>query len=80
MTEVGAYEARTHLKRLLDQVAKGEEIIITRRGVPVAQLVPPPRSPHDVDVASVIKELEEFRRGNRLGDLSIRDLIDEGRE
>lgn len=37
---VGVHEAKTHLSRLLDQVAVGEEISITRRGEEVARLVP----------------------------------------
>ena len=40
MTSVGAYEARTHLPRLLDRVERGESLTITRYGRPVAQLVP----------------------------------------
>ena len=41
MRSIGAYEAKTHLPRLLDEVAKGERITITKHGVPVAILVPP---------------------------------------
>ena len=41
---IGAYEAKTHLPRLLDEVEKGERITITKHGVPVAVLVPPSRS------------------------------------
>jgi len=40
---VGVHEAKTHLSRLLEQVAAGEEIAITRRGEEVARLVPPQR-------------------------------------
>ena len=40
MTEVGIHEAKTHLSRLLRQVALGEEFTITRGGEPVARLVP----------------------------------------
>ena len=40
MLEVNIQEARTHLSRLLKRVAKGEEIIISRAGRPVAWLVP----------------------------------------
>ena len=40
METVGAYEAKTHLPRLLDRVARGEEIRITRNGRPIARLVP----------------------------------------
>jgi prevent-host-death family protein len=38
MVRVGVHEAKTNLSRLLQQVASGEEIIITRGGVPVARL------------------------------------------
>lgn len=38
---VGVHEAKTHLSRLLDEVARGEEIEITNRGVVVARLVAP---------------------------------------
>jgi prevent-host-death family protein len=37
---VGVHEAKTHLSRLLEDVAAGEEVVITRRGVEVASLVP----------------------------------------
>lgn len=36
---VGVHEAKTHLSRLLDDVAAGEDVIITRRGEPAARLV-----------------------------------------
>lgn len=37
---IGAYEAKTRLADLLDRVQRGEQIIITRHGKPVARLVP----------------------------------------
>ena len=40
MDRIGAYEAKTHLPRLLDRVAQGESLTITRHGKPVARLVP----------------------------------------
>ncbi|HKE26428.1 MAG TPA: type II toxin-antitoxin system prevent-host-death family antitoxin [Bryobacteraceae bacterium] len=40
MREIGAFEAKNKLAALLDQVEKGEEIVITRHGRPVARLVP----------------------------------------
>ncbi len=78
MRTVGAYEAKTHLPRLLDEVARGETITITKHGVPVARLVPP----EDVrrrDVGEAIEALREFRKGKTLGGMSIRELIEEGR-
>jgi prevent-host-death family protein len=38
--EIGAFDARDQFSRLLDQVQQGEEVVITRRGKPVAKLVP----------------------------------------
>jgi len=40
MRMINVYDAKTHLSRLLDQVAQGEEIIIARAGKPLAKLVP----------------------------------------
>ena len=40
MSTVNIHEAKTHLSRLLDQVAKGETVIIAKAGKPVAKLVP----------------------------------------
>jgi prevent-host-death family protein len=76
---VGAYEAKTHLPRLLDEVAKGKSITFTRHGVPVAMLVPPPGTPQ-MSVDEAIAALKELRRQVKpLGDWTIRDLIEEGR-
>ena len=40
MKEVNIHEAKTHLSRLLNRVASGEEIVISRAGKPIARLVP----------------------------------------
>ncbi len=78
MATVGAYEAKTHLTQLLERVAKGERITITKHGVPVATLQPADSSKR-TPVRDVIDQLKQFRRGHRLEGLSIRDLIEEGR-
>jgi prevent-host-death family protein len=38
--EVNIHEAKTHLSRLLERVALGEEVVIAKAGKPVAKLVP----------------------------------------
>jgi prevent-host-death family protein len=53
MTAVGAFEAKTHFAQLLERVQRGEEITITRRGKPVARLVPV-AAEHDPEVAMAI--------------------------
>ncbi len=78
MRQLGAYEAKTHLPRLLDEVAAGEPITITKHGVPVAILMPAsPSTP--VAVAAAVVALRAFRRRHQLRGLTIRELIDEGR-
>jgi prevent-host-death family protein len=79
MTSISYYEARTHFSELLDQVARGKRILITRRGRPAALLSPPPVE-EQKDIQQVIAEMRALRRGNTLGKgVSIRDLIEEGR-
>ena len=80
MKTVGSYEAKTHLPRLLDEVAQGETITITKHGVPVAQLVPPPDA-RKRDAAKAIEEWKRYQKEHNitLGGLSIRELIEEGR-
>jgi prevent-host-death family protein len=78
METVGAYEAKTHLTQLLERVAKGEKITITKHGVPVATWQPADPS-RRTPVRDVIDQLKRFRSGHLLKGLSIRDLIEEGR-
>jgi len=78
MEEVGAYEAKTHLPKLLERAAQGYRITITKHGVPIAVLGPydPEKS---ADTETIIKELLDFRENNELAGLSIREMIEEGR-
>ena len=78
MAEVEAFEAMICLSALLDRVARGEEIVITRDGKPVARLVPAQERKGD-DVAEAIAEMKRLREGTRLDGLSWHALRDEGR-
>ena len=77
METVGAYEAKTHLPKLLERVAKGERITITKHGVPVATLQP--ANAKRMPVHEAIEQLKRFRNGHRLDGPSIRSMIEEGR-
>jgi len=78
MKSVGAYEAKTHLPRLLGKVARGERFTITRNGMPVALLIPAAEE-EKRDIGNVIAAIKRSRRGRTLRGLSIRDMIAEGR-
>ncbi|HLX28102.1 MAG TPA: type II toxin-antitoxin system prevent-host-death family antitoxin [Casimicrobiaceae bacterium] len=87
MTEIGAYEAKTHLPSLLERVERGERFVITRHGRAVAELGPVAK--RDVErVRSAVAAIDRLRsrlakRGvtmrDALGDrLRSRDALHEG--
>jgi prevent-host-death family protein len=79
MTTIGSNDARKHFAQLLERVARGEKILITRQGQAVAMLVPavPEKK---LDVHAAIQEMRELRKGVTLGPrLTIRRMIEEGR-
>jgi len=78
MKSVGAFDAKTHLNELLQRASKGETIRITRRGVPVAKLIPPDDG-EKADARKLIEAIRQLRKGATLGKITIRELIDEGR-
>ena len=78
MPTIGAFEAKTHLPKLLRRVANGERFVITRHNRAVTELIP--FRPHDSDkVRAAIAGLKAFRDTHSLGGLSVRALIEEGR-
>jgi prevent-host-death family protein len=78
MGTVGLFEAKAHLSELVERAGRGERIQITKRGVPVAVLGPIPRAAGR-SAREVVEHIREMRRGNRLGGVSVRELIEEGR-
>lgn len=79
MKEIGAFEAKNKLAQLLELAEKGEEIIITRHGKPVARLGPI-HKPFDRDAAlRAAEEIRKMRKGVNIDDATIREFIEEGR-
>lgn len=78
MQSIAAFQAKTHFSALLDQVKKGEEIIITKHGRPVAKLSPITES-NPAKIHSAIQRLLQFSRTNTLGSLDWKKLRNEGR-
>jgi prevent-host-death family protein len=75
---IGAFDAKTRLSELLDQVEQGAEFTITKHGRPVARLMPLDPAQR-ADVAEAIASLRQARRGWRLDEPTRRELRDEGR-
>ena len=61
MPNVGAYEAKTHLPKLLERVQGGERFTITKHGRPIAELVPIHRRDAGI-VANAIADLRALKR------------------
>ena len=79
MREIGSFEARNKWSELLDQVERGAEIVITRRGKAVAKLVPPEPGFDREKAKRAVAGLLKASKGVRLRGLKIKDLINEGR-
>ena len=80
MKSVGAFQAKTQLSQLLDEVEKGEAVTITRHGRPVAVLSPVEATQPAKTGKQWLAEVKRLRKGITLGrTLTVRQLIDEGR-
>ena len=78
--QVGAYDAKTHFSELLERVAAGEQITITRHGVPIARLVPFSPASSEEERRAAIAAMRQLAGRNRLDGLSVKALIAEGRK
>jgi prevent-host-death family protein len=76
---IGALEAKTHFSRIIAEVEKGQDYIVTKRGKPVAKITPVPQENKSFGEA-ILEWREEFRRCWK-GDepFDIRAAIEEGR-
>lgn len=81
MDRVGVFEAKARLSELIARAERGEETTITRSGKVVARLVPAAKAQRKNPNAGVIDRITAFSKSLKVkGRVSIRDLIDGGRE
>jgi prevent-host-death family protein len=79
METVGAFEAKTHPALLLDRVARGEKIIITRHGVPAAVLAPVGENGAKLSHKDIVEGMRALRKRVKPDNMSVKDMIGEGR-
>lgn len=79
METIGSFEAKTHWSALLDKVALGQEIVITKRGKPVARLIPEIEDSGD-KINGAIEKIKSLRKGVSLGGADWKALRDTGRK
>jgi len=80
MTTIGSFEAKKNLSKLLERVRQGERFVITKRGTPVAELVPIISPSDRRQREAIIAQIKSFREKRpRVGRGEIREMIEEGR-
>jgi prevent-host-death family protein len=72
MREIQATEAKTHLPQLLDDVERGESIVITRHGRPIARIVPEAHR-RQAEIDRAIEGIRALRR--RTGKITVAELL-----
>ena len=77
--EVGIFEAKTHLSELVGEVEAGASLTITRRGVPVARLVPVPRHPERAAALARLREIGDSLSTHGIALDELKLWRDEGR-
>ncbi|MDR2971486.1 MAG: type II toxin-antitoxin system prevent-host-death family antitoxin [Bacteroidales bacterium] len=78
--QIGVFEAKTHFSKVIDTVEKGDDFIVTRRGKPVAMIIPCGKEKKMTYNEAVIalRSMKKFYHG-KPGDFNIRKAVEEGR-
>ena len=76
---IGSFNAKTHLSKLIDDVQKGEEYIITKRGKLVAKLIPYRNPDDNVKIDEIIAQFDKIRNSIKRR-VNIKRYIAEGRK
>ena len=79
--KIGAFEAKTHFSQILEKAELGENFIVTRRGKPVAKIIPFESKP-EITRKEAFEKLAEMRKHykGKSGDFNIREAIEDGRK
>jgi prevent-host-death family protein len=72
MREISASQAKTHLPQLLDEVERGETIIITRHGRAIARLVPEAER-RQAEIDAAVESIKALRK--RRGRVPLKELL-----
>jgi prevent-host-death family protein len=79
--QIGAFEAKTHFSQIIDKVEHGADYTITRRGKPVAKIIPieQKKEMSREEAFAQLKEMRKLYRG-KPGSFNIREAIEDGRK
>jgi len=79
--QIGAFEAKTHFSQILEQVERGDDFIVTKRGKPVAKIIPIEQEKLMTRKEAIEALIEMRKHYNGVpGDFNIREAIEDGRK
>ena len=78
--QIGAFEAKTNFSKIIEKAEHGADFIVTRRGKPVAKIIPFRQEPEMTfrEAVEGLMEMRKYYRG-KPGSFNIREAIEEGR-
>jgi len=78
---IGAFEAKTHFSQVMEKTEHGEDFIVTRRGKPIAKIIPFNNEPEMTweEAVKGLKDMQKYYRG-KPGDFNVRKAIEDGRK
>jgi prevent-host-death family protein len=79
MENIDAFEVKTQFADLLDRVARGEKITITRHGKPAAVLGPVVEKEAGLSHKEIVESMRTLRRQVKPGKMTVREMVNEGR-
>ncbi|GHV87484.1 antitoxin [Spirochaetia bacterium] len=74
---IGAFEAKTHFSEIIEDVQRGKDFIITKRGKPVAKIIP--FSESTIDRKGIVKILAAYQSASKVP-FDIKEAIKSGRK
>jgi prevent-host-death family protein len=79
MAAIGIYEAKSRLSQLVEQVEAGQEVVLTRRGKPVAKIVPA-KTGAQIDNSAAVDEIIAFSKTLKgVPRFDVRKALEQGR-
>ncbi|MDR1840168.1 MAG: type II toxin-antitoxin system prevent-host-death family antitoxin [Treponema sp.] len=78
--QIGTFEAKTHFSQLIEKVENGADFVITKRGKPVAKIIPfeQEKTMTYHEAIDALIEMRKLYRGEP-GSFNVREAIEEGR-
>jgi prevent-host-death family protein len=78
--QIGAFEAKTHFSQIINEVERGADYVVTRRGKPVAKIIPFEQK-QEMTWKEALEKFAELRKNFRgePGSFNIREAIEDGR-